>query len=68
VIAVIVSALFEMLLISDWLRDPVTRGVPVHELRKAAREDVMKTLLDRGLELTRRGEISLGSLPGVVFE
>lgn len=62
------SALFEMLLVTNELRDSVSSGRPDHELRKEARKAGMSTLLEHGLELAREGSISLMELTRVVSD
>jgi general secretion pathway protein E len=52
-------SLFEMLLVTDRLRDMIAEGEPAHRLYRQAREDGMATLLDHGLALARKGEVSL---------
>jgi len=62
------SALFEMLLVTNELRDSISSGRPAHELRKEARKAGMRTLLEHGLELVREGRISLMELTRVVSD
>jgi general secretion pathway protein E len=53
------SSLFEMLQVTDRLRDMIADGEPSHRLYRQAREDGMATLLDHGLALARQGRVSL---------
>jgi len=52
-------SLFEMLTVTDSLRDMIAEGAPSHRISQQAREDGMRSLLDHGLELARQGEVSL---------
>lgn len=52
-------SLFEMLHVTDTLRDLISEGTPAHRITRQAREEGMSTLLDHGLELARQGEVSL---------
>ncbi len=61
-------ALFEMLLVTDHLRDFISRGLPAHQLSREARKAGMPTLLDHGLDFARQGKISLTELTRVVSE
>jgi general secretion pathway protein E len=61
-------ALFEMLLVTDHLRDLISAGCASYELRRAAIQDGMRSILDHGLELARNGVISLMELTRVVSE
>jgi type II secretory ATPase GspE/PulE/Tfp pilus assembly ATPase PilB-like protein len=60
--------LFEMFLVTDKLRDFISKGCPAHQLSREARNAGMRTLLDHGLELAREGMISLMELTRVVSE
>ena len=61
-------ALFEMLLVTDELRDFISKGSPAYELSNEARKAGMITLLDHGLELARKGRISLMELTRIVSD
>lgn len=61
-------ALFEMLLVTDHLRDFIARGVPAHVLSKEAKMAGMPSLLDHGLQLARAGRISLMEITRVVSD
>jgi len=61
-------ALFEMLRMTDPLRDLISAGTPAHRLREAAVEDGMVTLLGHGLSLARRGEVSVMEVARVVSD
>lgn len=61
-------ALFEILLVTDVLRDFISKGCPAYELSKEARKAGMVTLLDHGLELAREGRISLMELTRIVSD
>ncbi len=61
-------ALFEILLVTDTLRDFISRGCPAYELSKEARKAGMATLLDHGLELAREGRISLMEMTRIVSD
>jgi len=52
-------SLFEMLTVTDALRDMISDGAPSHRISQQARKDGMRALLDHGLELARQGEVSL---------
>jgi len=52
-------SLFEMLTVTDSLRDMIAEGAPSHRISQQAREDGMRSLLDHGLELARQGDVSL---------
>ena len=52
-------SLFEMLMVTDALRDLIAEGAPSHRIARQATEDGMRSLLDHGLELARQGEVSL---------
>ncbi len=52
-------ALFEMLTLTDDIRDMVAEGLPGHRILRAARQSGMRTLYDHGLELARAGKVSL---------
>lgn len=62
------TAIFEMLLVTDEIKDLVAARVPAHILAKKARELGMKTLLDHGLELARQGKISVMEMARVVSD
>jgi len=62
------AALFEMLLVTDRLRDQIADGAPAHVLSRAAKEAGMPTLLSHGLQLAREGKISLMELARVVSD
>jgi type II secretory ATPase GspE/PulE/Tfp pilus assembly ATPase PilB-like protein len=61
-------ALFEMLLVTEHLRDFIARGVPAHVLSKEAVKAGMPTLFDHGLQLARAGRISLMEIARVVSD
>jgi len=52
-------SLFEMLRVTDRLRDMIAENEPAHRLHRQAREDGMTTLLEHGLELARSGDVPL---------
>lgn len=52
-------SLFEMLLITDELRDMIAPGQPSHHILQEARKAGMQTLFDHGLSLARAGRVSL---------
>ena len=52
-------SLFEMLMVTDGLRDLIAEGAPSHRISRQAAEEGMRTLFDHGLELARQGEVSL---------
>ena len=60
------TALYEMLVVSNALRDLITRGVPTHVIHQTAVKQGMRTLLADGLDKARKGEISLDELLRVV--
>ena len=57
-----------MLLVTDELRDVISRNRPDHELRRVAREAGMRSLLEHGLDLARAGSISLMELTRVASD
>ena len=61
-------ALFEILLVTDILRNFISKGCPAYELSREARKTGMTTLLDHGLELAREGQISLMELTRIVSD
>ncbi len=61
-------ALFEMLLVTEHLRDFIAQGVPAHVLSKEAKKAGMPSLLDHGLQLARAGRISLMEITTVVSD
>lgn len=61
-------ALFEMLMVTDHLRDFIAQGVPSHILSREAKKAGMPTLLDHGLQLARAGKISLLEMIRVVSD
>ena len=61
-------ALFEMLMVTDHLRDFIAQGLPAHHLSREARKAGMRTLLHHGLELAEKGIVSLSELTRVVSE
>ncbi len=62
------AALFEMLLVTDALRDFIADGAPAHILSREAKKCGMPTLMDHGLELARAGRISLMELTRVISD
>ncbi len=50
-------AVYEMLVVTDTVRDMITAGKPTHHLARAARDEGMVTLMDDGIARARRGEI-----------
>ncbi len=61
-------ALFEMLVVNDFMRDFITQGLPAHQLSRKARTAGMPTLLQHGLEYAKQGIISLDELTRIVSE
>jgi len=61
-------ALFEILVVTDLLRDFISKGCPAYELSKEACKAGMTTLLDHGLKLARNGTISLMELTRIVSD
>lgn len=62
------AALFEMLLVTDAMRDFIAEGTPAHVLSRKAKQLGMPTLLSHGLELAREGKISLMELTRVISD
>jgi len=54
--------LFEMLMITDGLRDMIAAGKPAHVIYSEARKEGMLTLFDHGLVLARQGKVSLAEV------
>ena len=52
-------ALFELLIVTDALRDLIAKNAGAHQIVRKAREQGMLTLLDDGLEKARSGEVTL---------
>ena len=52
-------ALFEMLTLTDKLRDLIAQGTPSHHISREAENEGMKTLFDHGLQLAHFGQVSL---------
>jgi type II secretory ATPase GspE/PulE/Tfp pilus assembly ATPase PilB-like protein len=50
--------LFEMLIITDQLRNMIATGEPSHHIYQEARKAGMQTLFDHGLSLSRQGSVS----------
>ncbi|MCD4706108.1 MAG: GspE/PulE family protein [Candidatus Sabulitectum sp.] len=61
-------ALFEMFIVTDNLRNFISRGLPSHQLSREAKKAGMQTLLDHGLKYALEGKISLTELTRVVSE
>ena len=60
--------LYEMLLVSNPLRDLISRGEPAYRLHQAAIPEGMATLLDDGVAKARRGEVSMDEVLRVVSQ
>ena len=60
------TPIFEMLVVTDRVRDLINEGVPTHVVADAAAQENTMTLLDDGLARVRRGEISVDELLRVV--
>lgn len=54
--------LFEMLMITDGLRDMIAAGKPAHKIYSEARKEGMQTLFDHGLVLASQGKVSLAEV------
>lgn len=54
--------LFEMLMITDSLRDMIAEGKPAHKIYSEARKEGMQTLFDHGLSLASQGKVSLAEV------
>ncbi len=61
-------ALFEMLMVTEQLRDFISSGVPAHVLSKETKLAGMPSLLDHGFQLARAGRISLMEMARVVSD
>lgn len=57
---------FEMLVVTDTVRDLINEGRPTHIIERAARAEGMHTLLDDGLARAREGAVSLEEMLRVV--
>jgi general secretion pathway protein E len=55
-------AIFEMLVLSDSLRDTIAQGKPSHQIYREARAGGMQTLYEHGLQLAREGIFSLSEV------
>lgn len=60
------TPIFEMLLVTDRVRDLINEGKPTHVIAEAAQRENMMRLLDDGLARARAGEISADELLRVV--
>ncbi len=60
------TSLYEMLVVTNPIRDLITQGIPAHKLHHAAAALGMTTLLDDGLAKARLGEVSLDEVLRVV--
>lgn len=60
--------IYEMLVVSNKLRDLISSAEPAHRLQQAAVVEGMATLLDDGLAKARRGEVSLDEVLRVVVQ
>jgi general secretion pathway protein E len=60
------TPVFEMLVVTDTIRDLINDGKPTHVIERAAREAGMHMLLDDGLARARAGDVSLTELLRVV--
>jgi type II secretory ATPase GspE/PulE/Tfp pilus assembly ATPase PilB-like protein len=51
--------IFEMLMVTEGLRDLIASGAPSHQIWREARSEGMHSLFDHGLDLARKGNVSL---------
>ncbi|MFT4704892.1 MAG: general secretion pathway protein E [Bradymonadia bacterium] len=59
--------IFELLIVTERVRDLINESQPTHVIDRAAREDGMLTLFDDGLRRARRGEVLLDELLSIVI-